>query len=484
MKKSIVLMVTACMLAALISCATAKPAGGGVTQLTTDWQGLPNPVGKRGVSYSFEQDKTPEEDMALLASNNGIKWFYNWYVQPEGKANQAAKKYNVAFYPMVWNNWEFEDQLAAWLAENPGVEYLLGFNEPNLTDQCNYTPSEAAKYWPRLVKFAKKHNLKVVAPAMNYGTLENYWVPWVWLDEFFGIDSIDEATGNVKVNKGFPGVSLDDIDAISVHCYMPDAGAMKWYISQFKRYGKPIWMTEFCSWEYSQPDAEWQNLEHQMQFMSEAIIYMELDPYVEKYAWFIPKGSDDEHNIPANKLLSKTVLPDMTPPKLLPLGEVFVNMSVCDKTVWVPAGERISASNITDTLFSEYINSEFDPDEMRLDWPRKEQGFTKGSGVHFRPGTDEGGAALDLFDFTRMKWVEYQVEVPETKTYTLSLRNTALEATQMEILVDGNTGANITLNPASAWTTGTVAVDMEAGKHTLRLKVIEGDCALNWLILE
>jgi hypothetical protein len=273
-------------------------------------------------------------------------------------------------------------------------------------------------------------------------------------------------------------VSLDDVDVISIHSYMPDAGALKWFVSQFKRYGKPIWLTEFCSWEYSQPDAEWQNLEYQMMFMSEAVTYLELDPDVEKYAWFIPKGSEDETVIPANKLLTKTVPPDMRPPQLTPLGHLYVHMGTCDKTVWVPVGQTIWAKDFTDMIFSDYI-FKFD----YPDWPRREQGFTKNSGVHFRPGTDPGGSPLDMFAFTRMKWVEYQIDVPSTGAYTLSLRNTAEEVTNIELTVNGQPAGVMNLPRTTAWRTNTHRLNLEAGRHKLRLKVIEGDCALNWLVI-
>jgi hypothetical protein len=277
---------------------------------------------------------------------------------------------------------------------------------------------------------------------------------------------------------------------------MPDAGALKWFIGKFLKYKKPIWVTEFCSWEYSQPGAAWQNLNQQMMFMSEAVTMLELHPDVEKYAWFIPKGSEDETVLPENKLLTKTVAPDMTPPKLTPLGQVFVNMGTCDKNTWVPAGRRIIAAHFSDMIFSEYIYLTEDDDP---NWPRKEQGFTKNSGVHFRPGSDPGGAPIDMVNFTLMKWVEYQVETPEARTYQLSLRNTAEEATEIEFTINGQSAGTINLtptsngaeyeglinmNPTDAWRTSTVSLDMPAGKNKLRLKVISGNCALNWLVLE
>jgi len=423
----------------------------------------PAPTGKRGVSYGFEQDKTPEKDMELLAP--GITWFYNWYVIPHADADKAAQQHKVAFYPMAWNEWDYEPFLKEYLARHPECEYLMGFNEPNLTDQANMTPAQAAKSWPKLVKIAKKYNLKVVSPAMNYGTLDKYWVPWVWLDEFFGIDRVDEDTGKTIKNKGFRGVSLADIDAIAIHCYMPDAGAMKWFVSMFKKYNKPIWLTEFCSWENTN------SLEWQMAFMSEALTYLELDPDVEKYAWFLPKGSEPETDVPMNKLLTKGNSPQLTP-----LGRVYVNMSTCDKTKFVPTGQRINASDITDCHLSEYINTD--------NWPRKEQGFTEGSSVHFRPGTDSGGAPLDLFDFTAKKWVEYQVEAPNAKNYTLTLRNKAPQATRIQISVDGTVATTISLRQSNSWANSEFPLQLSAGKHKIRLLVTEGQCELNWLRIE
>ena len=473
---------TVILAAILISCGTTKT---GIPPKTEEWGPFTQ---KRGVSYSFEQDKTPAEDMALLTQGEGIHWFYNWYIQPDAGAEKARKEHNVAFYPMVWNHWtnqrDFENYLSAYLADNPDVEYLLGYNEPNLKDQCNYTPREAAKYWPSLVKFAKKHNLKIIAPAMNYGTMENYWVPWVWLDEFFGIDRIDEESGKLVKNKGYPGVSLEDIYAMAVHSYMPDAGALKWFINMFEKYNKPIWLTEFCSWEFSQWNAPWQNAEYQLMFMSEAITMLELHPNVEKYAWFIPKGSEDETVIPGNKLLTKTVKPDMIPPKLTTLGQVFVNMGTCDRTKWIPVGERIIAAHFTDMIFSDYMFKGAPYNENEIAWPRKEQGFTKNSGVHFRPGTDPDGSVIEMIDLSAMKWVEYQVETPETKIYTLTLRNQAELPTVLSITVNGNESGTVSLQQTEAWTSTTVPIQLDAGRNKIRFLVKEGDCGLNWLMVE
>jgi len=439
---------------------------------------------KRGVSYAFEQDKTYREDVELLAPS--VRWFYNWGVQPHEEVAAAAAEHNVLFYPMAWSPYPRHiEMLDAYLTENPQIEWIMGYNEPNLTDQANMTPRQAAKTWPKLIALAKKHNLKVLSPAMNYGTLQDYGNPWKWLHEFFGMDWYNEEEGKTYKNRGFKGVSLNDIDAISVHSYMPDAGALKGYIARFKEYGKPIWLTEFCAWD----GINWDSLTHeqgheiQLKFLSEAITYLELDPDVEKYAWFIPKGSEHEDHKPYHKLLSRTVRPDMNPPELIPLGIVYVNMGTCDKSVWVPAGQTFWAKDFTDMVFSDYIFKNDDPH-----WPRNER--RKGAGVWFRPGTDSGGAPLDMHSFSRGKWVEYQVDVPAAKAYTFSLRNMVAEATEIAITVsseaagDRQPAATVSLSPTTAWRTSTVPVQLEAGRHTLRLTVVEGDCALNWLRLD
>jgi hypothetical protein len=54
----------------------------------------------------------------------------------------------------------------------------------------------------------------------------------------------------------------------------------------------------------------------------------------------------------------------------------------------------------------------------------------------------------------------------------------------MEISVDGNVSQSVTLSQTSNWRTSDFPLDLEAGQHTIRLKVTGGDCALNWLKVE
>ncbi|GHV87704.1 hypothetical protein AGMMS50267_00640 [Spirochaetia bacterium] len=431
-RKILIVCLIVIMAGALASCGTVKAKS--VGDFSGDWP-YPNPKNKRGVSYGFSE-RNAGDDMDLFGG--GIKWFYNWASRPKKVVDREATAHNIAFIPMGWSNVD-EDALRAYKRNHPECEYLLAYNEPNLTDQANMTPAQAAKKWPRLLAIAKELDLKVVSPAMNFGTLKGYSHPIKWLDEFF----------NQK------GVSLDDVSAIAIHCYMQDAGAMKWYVGIFKKYGKPIWMTEFCAWE------KIANVNQQMVYMSEAIPYLELDPQVERYAWFIPKGGDVA-NKPYNKLLTNTI-----PPQLTDLGRIYLNMGPADQDIYVRSGQQIEAEHFTNNNVSTSINKD---------------GFSRP--VHFRISTDAAGGILDIYDFTAEKWVEYQVEVPADKTYNLTLRNTASRATAMTIYVDGSAASAISLPQTDTWRTGTFPIHLTAGRHSIRLEVSDGDCALNWLKVE
>ncbi|NDV80021.1 glycosyl hydrolase [Dysgonomonas sp. 511] len=215
---------------------------------------------KRGVSYNFQM----LEDVALLGP--GVSWFYNWGPDISNDLNNAVTPQKLDFYPMAWNGAFSESKIRAYKQAHPNCEYILAFNEPNLTDQANMTPTEAATHWPRLRALANELNMKIISPAMNYGTLANYSDPIKWLDEFFKL------------------VPLSDIDGIAIHCYMGTPASLKSYVGLFKKYGKPIWMTEFCAWE-----SYINNVSKQMAYMCDVLNYMECDPDIYRYAWFIPR---------------------------------------------------------------------------------------------------------------------------------------------------------------------------------------------------
>lgn len=389
---------------------------------------------KRGVSFNF----TIEDDIHLLAPY--ISWSYNWGPDVTSLNNTLFNQYGLDFYPMAWNGNYDANRIRTYKALNPQCEYLLAFNEPNLTDQCNYTPQQAAEHWPALKALADELDMKIVAPAMNYGTLANYGDPIVWLDEFFTL------------------VPLDDVDAIAIHCYMGSASALKSYVERFYKYDKPIWMTEFCAWE-----SHISNVQAQMNFMNEAIAYMEADPKVEKYAWFIPRANGALDSYPYMQLLTKT-----QPFQLSELGQVFAGLSSLDKSVWLSTQNYILPNTYSAVNSQESIGQ-----DGLLSIP------------HLRPTTDSSGE-LQLADFSANQWAEYQIDAHKQLS-VLRIRYASFADADLELYMDGAKVADMSFErtgDAAVWNTAEFPVEIPQGKHTVRIAVKSASIYINWFKFE
>lgn len=392
---------------------------------------------KRGVSYGFS---LPAVDAALLGPS--ISWFYNWGPNISAEMGNLASLYQLDFFPMAWNGAFDAEQIRAYKAFNPNCQYILAFNEPNFTDQANLTPAQAAAEWPKVKALAEELNLKIVSPAMNYGTIEGYSDPIVWLDEFFTL------------------VPLDDMDAIAIHCYMGNASALKSYVERFKKYDKPIWMTEFCAWE-----SFISNATAQMKFMSEAIQYMEQEPMIARYAWFMPRTSGAVDSYPYMQLLTKSQPYDLTP-----LGQVFTQISSCDQSVYAVADQIIEAEHFTQSNIVDVIGQE---------------GFS--ALVHLRPTSDTAGGNLEIYDFYSNKWLSYQIELTKTATYFFTMRYASAYDSSIQLMVDGQNTLLMDIPSTGSeteWVTITYPFDITEGKHILRLLPQGASICVNWLKIE
>lgn len=375
---------------------------------------------KRGVCFNLGD--FPSNDIPLLGT--GCSWSYNWGSGTTEQAMSLFSRYEMDYCPMAWNaSWD-ENAVRKFKAAHPECRYILAYNEPNLTDQANMTPAAAAKDWPRLVAIANELDMKIIAPAMNYGTLSGYSDPWKWLDEFFNQ----------------PGVDIDDVDGIAVHCYMSHPSAMNWFIGEFKRYGKPIWLTEFCSWEGNISEKE------QTRYLIEALHILESDKDVFRYAWFIPRTHDESpcHN---------NLLED--PEKgLTPLGKIYVNMSTLDKTLWYRPEDIIPAEHYT--------------------------GYSGSLGI--APTSDSAGM-LQIYGLGPGNKAEYQIDLPETGEYTIDIRYNADADGKLKFRLDGkDLGTSIMPNTYISWRNHKVILSLPEGRHTLEMSCTEDSQAkINWL---
>lgn len=400
---------------------------------------------KRGVS---ENAFTYEAEIHSLAP--GVGWFYNWGNTPNRQiVDVVGPGTEMEFVPMIWSASFNEANLRAYLTEHPGVKYLLGYNEPNFKSQANMTPDSAARLWPIVEKIAADYGLKLVAPALNYSREELadgkvYHEPEQWMDAFLA---------------AYPEAHFD---YLALHCYMNSAAAQKDFVENFaKKYGKQVWLTEFCAWDGNVDSITQQHT------MVQKLRDLELSPYVYRYAWF--KARDTEKNpyyrliIPPNV---RTGLP--APGTLSNAGKIYVNMSSFDTTYYYRPGERIAAKD--------YVNAT--------------------DGVYLEVSNDaESDIPIQISNFDVYASTDYLVDIPTTGKYTLKLRLSSrkflfdpklrLEC-DCETMVEQVLPSTITSGTDDKWATQEIkGIVLPAGKHRIALKSRQSTaCKVQWLMLE
>ncbi|MEU4426926.1 sigma-70 family RNA polymerase sigma factor [Actinoplanes sp. NPDC024001] len=192
----------------------------------------------------------------------GASWYYSWAPHDDEVPGPAG----VEFVPMIWGKANVTDAtLKQAKAEGDGV--LLGFNEPDLAEQSNMSVEDALAAWPRL----ESTGMKLVSPAVAFGGD----TPGGWLDRFM--------TGAAE--KGLR------VDAIALHWYGSDFSPAA--VNQFlgyvdavhKRYGKPIWVTEFGLINFSGAP-KYPSDAQKVRFIKGATAGLEKRSFVQRYAWF------------------------------------------------------------------------------------------------------------------------------------------------------------------------------------------------------
>jgi hypothetical protein len=379
---------------------------------------------KRGMAYGYHSDAD------LAAISNSVSWWYNWSVQPESTVANVYQNYGMDFVPMTWNGSFNETALRAYYYSHPNARYLLGFNEPNFTTQSNMKPSQAAAVWPRLEKIAKDYNLKIASPAVNYSgnpVIENgvsFTDPVTWLDAFFA------ACPNCQV------------DYIAVHNYMCYSGALADYIKRFKKYNRPIWLTEFACWD--QPTI---TLDMQKGYMMGAIDYLESDTCVFRYSWFNGNRSGAYPYL------------DLFKPQagqLTDLGNLYVTFNpVHDPNLYFSIPARLEAEN-----------------------------YSTMSGIAIEATKDISGTA-DVGWIDANDWLEYNIEVPAgTTDYNVFFRIAANAASSLELRENNVLLQTLNIPTTGGyqiWKTMQTTLKLTEGKHMLQVLTRKGQFNLNWL---
>lgn len=203
-------------------------------------------------------------------------WNYRW-----GPNRPTGLPEKVVFHPMQWGsfNWTYNtgsgpiwQRNSEWRKSGDGM-LMMGFNEPDRTDQSNIPVADAVNLWPQLMAL----NQPLVGPCPADGG--------TWLTAF---------TTDAK-SRGFRW------EYTAIHAYPGPGGNSDGLINNiqdyFNDYNLPVWLTEFSfvDWGKNQTWSE----ENCYQTLAEFLWRAENFAPLRKYALFV-FTEDDEYPQPPN----------------------------------------------------------------------------------------------------------------------------------------------------------------------------------------
>jgi hypothetical protein len=217
----------------------------------------------------------------LSAVSSKVSWWYDWAPHPNvSLPADAPAQTGMEFVPMLWNGNFDAAAMEAYLHSHPEIHQLLVLNEPNLTDQANMTPAAAAQLWPAYEAVAAHTGVRIIGPAITWGTMNGYEDPVVWMDAFYA------------AYRAANGGRDPRIDAIAFHWYDYGLGGQ---LDRLTKYGKPFWVTEFANWHGGNDGAQIDTLAKQEAQMQSMVQTLESRADVERYAWFTGRLAPDPH---------------------------------------------------------------------------------------------------------------------------------------------------------------------------------------------
>lgn len=377
---------------------------------------------------------------------DSLTWYYNWANTPASAVKNTHQNY-IEYCPMLWNGSWNPTALSAYLDGHPETKYLLAFNEPNFAFQANMTPAAAAALWPQIEAIANKYNLKIVSPALGYCPGDclpghDKMDGTKWLDEFFA------KCTNCRV------------DYLAIHIYDTWLYGFKGNLDPYKKYKKPLWVTEF---DYGGGTTTAQHAS----LMVDVLDYMEKDPDVFRYSWFLTRSTPNQEST------------DILAPgagTLTDLGKIYTNMSSYDKAYFHHVNKVIEAEHYISksVTYCKWNGS-------ACTWP---------SSVLLEATTDVSGK-LDAYHFASPTayandTVYYQIDIPATQDYTIDFRVNSTAASTIAVRTyPGNIllGTTASLNTSGAWATKKLTnINLVAGKQKIYLTASNGaPLKINWL---
>jgi hypothetical protein len=289
-----------------------EPLGGGFYQIANAWSGLvidtqggatsqgtalvQNTAGSATTQrWKFIKDTwAPKKGVggANFAAPLNANWMYNW-----GPTHSVTLPADTVYNPMQWGNFNWVygtgsgpiwQNYPSWRKRGDGF-LLMGFNEPDRTDQSNITLANCVALWPQLMALDQP----LLSPSP--GTLNPPAGTPSWHELFY--DEADRLGYRVEHN--------------AIHTYPGPSGGSSDYLvnlvqTEFNDFGRPVWLTEFSfvDWGGNQSWSE----EDNYQCLAEFLWRTEGMAALRKYALFV-FTADASNPQPANPWTNYTPAP-------------------------------------------------------------------------------------------------------------------------------------------------------------------------------
>lgn len=185
-------------------------------------------------------------------------WYYNWGTSRTVDPNNNVVCYNQEFVPEKWGaggSWKGTFSIT----DSP---HLLGYNEPDHTEQSNVSVETAIKEWPNMMKTG----LRLGSPATT---------DFTWLYSFMS----EARKRNYRV------------DYVVVHAYWGGLSGDEWYAKLkdiYDRTGRPLWIKEWnngANWtKEGWPSGTAAQQAKQLADLKNILMVMDTAHFVERYS--------------------------------------------------------------------------------------------------------------------------------------------------------------------------------------------------------
>jgi hypothetical protein len=213
----------------------------------------------------------------------GASWYYTWGTSPDNPGN-----FDATHYPMFWNA-PSQSTIDNVKSRNPSN--VLGFNEPERSDQANMTVDQALASWSTISNSFAGTTTKFISPGVS-DTVDsgNTIGGRTWLSNFMTeLNARKTDPQNPDYNPNLR------IDAVAFHWYgasTPNdpAGAASSFLGSVdlyhNTYGLPVYITEFAIHDWGNVYTDAQIIEANREFLNIVIPALESRSYVAGYSWF------------------------------------------------------------------------------------------------------------------------------------------------------------------------------------------------------